>query len=82
MKSALAGKEVQKNGITLIGGAGEGFIALRIGFDREDQWEKAMTARHRRHRINYGGGHAAAAAAVAARPLRVYTQFFQPPLPP
>jgi hypothetical protein len=82
VKSALTGKEVQQDGITLIGGPGDGFITLRIGFDREDQWEKAMTARHRRHVINYGGGHAARAAAVAARPLRVYTQFFQPPPDP
>jgi hypothetical protein len=82
VERALTGRQVQEKGITLIGGAGEGFIALRIGFDREDQWERAMTARHRRHRINYGGGHAARGAAVAARPLRVYTQFFQPPPDP
>jgi hypothetical protein len=82
VKSALTGKEVQEHGITLIGGAGEGFIALRIGFDREDQWEKAMTARHYHHRVNIGRGHAARNAAVAGRPLRVYTQFFQPPADP
>jgi hypothetical protein len=82
VKRALTGKEVQEKGITLIGGAGEGFITLRIGFDREDQWEKAMASRHHSRRVNFGGGHAARNAAVAARPLRVYTQFFQPPPDP
>jgi hypothetical protein len=78
VEKALSGTRVVVNGITLIGGAGKTFTALRVGFDREHEGT-ATTARHRRHVINYGGGHVSRGAAYAARPFRVYTQFFQPP---
>jgi len=76
--TALSGTPVPVNGITLIGGGGETFATLRVEFDREHAGE-ATTARHRRHVINYGGGRVARGAADAAKPFRVYTQFFQPP---
>ena len=74
LKDALAGMPVCERGIRLTAAGGATFATFRIGFGGED----ASAARHRRHRINRGGG-SRGHNALAGGGVALYQQFFAPP---
>jgi hypothetical protein len=81
VEQALARDPVTKNDITLRGGEGDTFTALRVDFSEEDEHAPrdigAFASSHRRHRLYYRGGNRSAYRAAAVQ-ARVYPQFFQP----
>jgi hypothetical protein len=75
---AATGETVERDNIRLTGSAGETFVVLRVDFRHEDEngeAPQAMAARHRRHRIHYGGSRAYGALAAGGAE-QAYVQFF------
>jgi hypothetical protein len=81
---ALGGKQVEVNGITLIGGQGSTFMTLRVGFQHEHDPLSAQPSKHNEKKVHgHGRGKSRGGAAAArdpgtARPDPLYAQFFQP----
>jgi hypothetical protein len=79
--AAAGGQPITNNGISLTGGAGDTFIALRVDFRDEDRalsrLPQARIAYHNKHHYHFGGGNRPSHAYAAADSVRVYTQFFR-----
>jgi len=85
VERAVGGTQIgnDSTGITLDGGDTQTSVALRLGFQHEDEAAgEAMAARHHRHRVRIGGGTKPRHSAAAAQSGPLYVQFFAPEADP
>jgi hypothetical protein len=75
VQEAIDGKTVTHGGVSVSGGGGRTFAVLRI--DPEPYSSLAVAAKRKKWKVNYGGGSRSRSGGPS-RPIRLYTQFFQP----